>query len=191
MHPCFAALRAAPHTVPPRWRRQHVNNTGIRGNVLESCFPPVTAAPYGWMSRRRRNKTRTAASSDTAAAAVVAVGGQDALPRKALEPADHGARVTVDAATWEAFKQSIGPGDSVGRVLGDYVTRHVHHHQARQARNSDLDDSQLLDALKRAEELQNDLAWLLWRIEDRLQLDHQQLAEPSRGDQPPLPFKGR
>lgn len=121
------------------------------------------------MSRRRRQKTRTRTVAKDQVVAV-AVGGQELLPRKSRDLEDHGARVTCDPETWEAFKQTIPPGESVGRILGDYVTRHVNRAQARQAKDGQLDDAGLLDALKRAQELQSDLSSLVARIEQRI--DH-------------------
>lgn len=128
------------------------------------------------VSRRRRNKPARTEQQP---------GGTRPARR------DHGARVTVDEPTWQAFKQ-ITAGSSIGQVLGELVTRHVHHQQARQAKDGQLEDPQLLDALERAQQLQHDLSYLVRRIEDRLARPAgQPPTSPSPGPVASLPFLRR
>ena len=78
------------------------------------------------------------------------------------------ARVHVDDTTWQVFKNAAGQTPISG-LLGQLVTRHVNHHQARQAHADTLADRELLDALQRATELQRDLGRLIERLEHRLE----------------------
>ena len=66
------------------------------------------------------------------------------------------ARVHVDDDTWRVFKNAAGD-TPISELLGQLVTRHVHHYEARQAQAATLDDRDLLAALERAAELQRDL----------------------------------
>lgn len=135
------------------------------------------------VSRHRRNKPRTTPAAATANGATAG--------RRPPERYDHGARVSVDEQTWQAFKQ-ITADSSISQVLGDLVTRHVHHTQARQAKDGQLEDRELLDALDRAQELQRDLGHLLRRIEDRIdRTSRQATATPSPAHAASLPFPGR
>ena len=59
------------------------------------------------------------------------------------------ARVHVDDDTWRVFKNAAGD-TPISDLLGQLVTRHVHHYQARQAQAAALDDRDLLAALERA-----------------------------------------
>jgi hypothetical protein len=77
------------------------------------------------------------------------------------------ARVHVDDDTWRVFKNAAGD-TPISELLGQLVTRHVHHYEARQAQAATLDDRDLLAALERAAELQRDLGWLAERLEHRL-----------------------
>lgn len=165
----------SPHTVALQCTRQHVNDP-------DGPFRLVDRRPRNHperMSRRRRNKPHATRADPGAAAG-------------RRERTDHGARVTVDENTWEAFKASVAPGSSIGQVLGDLVTRHVSRFDARRAQAGTIDDQDLLGALERAEELQRNVAYLLVRIEDRLRgPDRQPSASPSPAPPASLPLQGR
>lgn len=77
------------------------------------------------------------------------------------------ARVQVTDETWAAFKAAAGE-TPISELLGRLVTRHVHHDQARRAEHDAIDGCELVEALERGRELQNDLARMVERLERRL-----------------------
>jgi hypothetical protein len=77
------------------------------------------------------------------------------------------ARVQVDDATWQVFKNAAGE-TPISELLGQLVTRHVQRHRARQAEAGTIEDRDLLAALERATELQRDLGRLVERLEHRV-----------------------
>jgi hypothetical protein len=77
---------------------------------------------------------------------------------------DRMARVQVDDATWADFRALAGYRP-ISEVLGEMVTREVERSRSRRLRDGQLDDRQLIDALKRAREQQADLAAIVERVE--------------------------
>jgi predicted DNA-binding protein (UPF0278 family) len=77
------------------------------------------------------------------------------------------ARVHTTDEIWAEFKTSAG-NESLSVILGELVARHVDQYRSRRLRDGELDDSEILDALERARELDTDLTQMIARLERRL-----------------------
>jgi hypothetical protein len=82
---------------------------------------------------------------------------------------DHQARVKVSDDVWADFREATR-SSSVSIALGDLVTREVDRYRARRVREGSADEQELLEALERAQELHDQLAELVRRLERRLEL---------------------
>lgn len=82
---------------------------------------------------------------------------------------DHQARVKVSDDVWTDFCEAT-QDSSVAIALGSLVTREVDRYRARRVREGSADEQELLEALKRAQELHAELAGLVKRLERRIEL---------------------
>ena len=112
----------------------------------------VYASAEAPMARRRRKKTAPPTSAASPATNA---------------PRDHMARVRVPDDVWSEFRAAAGT-TPINLVLGDLVQGEVDRHRARQAKAGSLDDRDLLAALDRAHELQDNLAANVAALEHRL-----------------------
>ena len=76
------------------------------------------------------------------------------------------ARVHVPDEVWAEFRRAAG-NTPMSQVLGRLVEREVARDRARRIRTGTVDDQILLDALKRAHELHDDVGAIIERIERR------------------------
>jgi hypothetical protein len=74
------------------------------------------------------------------------------------------ARVAVSEEVWSEFRLAIGTR-SIADALGDLVEREVARSRSRRLRESELKPRELLEALDRAHQQQDDLAALVARLE--------------------------
>src|SRR4051812_45195890 len=112
----------------------------------------VYASPEALMARRRRKNPTPPDSRGSAT--------PDASR-------DHMARVRVADDVWAEFRAAAG-ATPISAVLGDLVKREVGRDRARRAKAGSLDDRDLLVALDRAHELQENLASTVAALERRL-----------------------
>lgn len=102
------------------------------------------------MSRRRR---RAKASSPTKATTAASASRVTRM-----------ARVQASAEVWMEFRALAGTRP-ISELLGELVAREVDRHRSQQLRESELQPSELLDALDRARVQQADLAVIVDRLE--------------------------
>jgi hypothetical protein len=97
--------------------------------------------------------------------------GTDPLHKRAPAIRDRQARVKIADDVWDDFRL-ITRSEGVGEALGRLVTREVERWRVARIRDGRADDQAVLDALKRAQELQADLAAIVARLERRQQPSH-------------------
>jgi hypothetical protein len=74
------------------------------------------------------------------------------------------ARVAVSDEIWTEFRYAIGTR-SVAQALGDLVESEVERSRSRRVREGELQPRELLEAIDRAHQAQDDLAALVTRLE--------------------------
>lgn len=74
------------------------------------------------------------------------------------------ARVAVSEEVWAEFRSAIG-ARSIAEALGDLAEREVARSRSRRLRESELQPRELLEALDRAHQQQDDLDALVARLE--------------------------
>lgn len=77
---------------------------------------------------------------------------------------DHQARVRVSDEVWRDFKAATA-GESIGRALGALVEQEVDRYHARRVAGGQVGDRELVDALARAEQLEQRIGVLVRRLE--------------------------
>lgn len=77
---------------------------------------------------------------------------------------DHQARVRVSDEVWRDFKASTA-GKPISRALGTLVEQEVDRYCARRVAGGQVSDRDLVDALERAEELEQRIGVLVRRLE--------------------------
>lgn len=87
--------------------------------------------------------------------------GADTTPQK--DAVDHQARVRVADDVWLDFKAATG--GSISRALGALVEEEVDRYRSRRVANGAATERELLDALARAEELEQRVALIVRRLE--------------------------
>ena len=74
------------------------------------------------------------------------------------------ARVRSDEATWATFRTLAGTR-SISEVLGDLVAQEVQRYRSQRLRDDALEPLELLEALERAREQQDELEALVVRLD--------------------------
>jgi hypothetical protein len=74
------------------------------------------------------------------------------------------ARVYVSDEVWAEFRASAYPR-SLNFVLGELVRREVERYHSRRVREGLVDDRELIEALDRARDFQEDLVAIIARLE--------------------------
>lgn len=86
--------------------------------------------------------------------------------RAAIPVPDRQARVRVSDDVWRDFQLAVQPR-SIAVVLGELVVREVDRFRAARVNQGTADDWDLLEALRRAHELHDELIAVIERLERR------------------------
>jgi hypothetical protein len=102
------------------------------------------------MGRRSRQRAKDQTANEAS----------DAPPRRR----DRMARVAVADDVWADFRAAAGHR-AISEVLGELVEREVARYRSQRLRDGQVDSRELLEALDRARQQQEDLAALVARLE--------------------------